>query len=56
MSIYAYGLVPNILVSHCALSSSAVVAVEIPAAAGASLSACFLVIISVVLELVSSAF
>ena len=55
MSIYTYGLVPNMLVSHCAFNSSVVVADEMPAAAGASLSACFLAIISVVLELVSSA-
>ena len=29
MSIYEYGLVPKMSVSHCALSSSVVVAVEI---------------------------
>ena len=47
MSIYEYGLVPKMLVSHCALSSSVVVAVEIPDAAGASLNAFFLVTILV---------
>ena len=56
MSIYEYGLVPKMLVSHCALSSSVVVAVEIPDAAGASLNAFFLATISVVLALVSCAF
>ena len=56
MSIYEYGLVPKMSVSHCALSSSVVAAVVIPDAAGASLNACFFATISVVLALVSSAF
>ena len=44
------------LVSHCAFKSVSVTAVEIPAAAGASLSACFLATIAVVSEDVSNAF
>ena len=55
MSIYEYGLVPNILVSHCVFNSSVVVADEMPTAAGASLNAFFLVTILVVLAPVSYA-
>ena len=36
-----YGLVPRLVVSHCAFKSSVLAAVEIPEAAGASLNACF---------------
>ena len=55
MSIYEYGLAPNMLVSHCAFNSSVVVADDMPTAAGASLNAFFLVTMSVVLAPVSNA-
>ena len=55
MSNQEYGLVPSILVSHCAFNSVVFAAVVIPAAAGASLNACLFATIVVVSADVSSA-